>query len=111
MLLWGDSGSGKTTLTATAPGIKLFLMFDPGGDLSLTDRDDVAVLNLSGETASRVMTQFRAADPYDLDKILRGRPDFETIVVDSMTALSYMALQEAVLRAGGSKISIEQPGM
>jgi hypothetical protein len=28
-----------------------------------------------------------------------------------MTALSYIALQEAVARAGGAKISIEQPGM
>jgi hypothetical protein len=28
-----------------------------------------------------------------------------------MTALSYIALQEAVSRAGGAKISIEQPGM
>jgi hypothetical protein len=57
------------------------------------------------------MAQFRAADPYNLGKILQERPDIETIVVDSITALSYIALQEAVARAGGSKISIEQPGM
>jgi septin family protein len=38
MLLWGDSGSGKTTLAATAPGTKLYLLFDPGGDLSLAGR-------------------------------------------------------------------------
>jgi energy-coupling factor transporter ATP-binding protein EcfA2 len=47
MLLWGDSGSGKTTLAATAPGIKLYLLFDPNGDLSLAGRSDVLVLNLS----------------------------------------------------------------
>jgi hypothetical protein len=111
MLLWGDSGSGKTTLAATAPGTKLYLLFDPGGDLSLAGRVDVLVLDLSSESSTKVMAQFRAADPYNLGKILQERPDIETVVVDSMTALSYVALQEAVARAGGSKISIEQPGM
>jgi hypothetical protein len=49
------------------------------------------------------MAQFRAADPYNLGKILTDRPDIETVVVDSMTALSYIALQEAVARAGGAR--------
>ena len=110
MLLWGDSGSGKTTLAATAPGKKLFVLFDAGGALSLTDRDDIAVLDLTGEPAIRVMAMFRGADPYDLGKILQAHPEFETVVLDSCTALAYMALQEAVTRAGG-KISLEQPGM
>ena len=110
MLLWGDSGSGKTTLAATAPGLKLFIMFDPGGDLSLTARSDVYVLNLSGEGATAVMTKFRSADPYDLDKFLTQRPDVTTVVVDSVTSLAYMALQEAVQRAGG-RSTLEQPGM
>jgi hypothetical protein len=111
MLIWGDSGAGKTTLAATAPGTKLFVMLDPGGDLSLAGRSDVATLNLTSEPASRVMTQFRMADPYDLRKVLTARPDYETVVVDSMTTLAYAALQEAVLKAGGAKISMEQPGM
>jgi hypothetical protein len=111
MLLWGDSGSGKTTLAATAPGIKLYLLFDPNGDLSLAGRSDVLVLNLSGESSAKVIAQFRAADPYNLSKILTARPDIETVVIDSMTALSYVALQEAVAKAGGSRISLEQPGM
>jgi hypothetical protein len=111
MLLWGDSGSGKTTLASTAPGTKLYMLFDPGGASSLAGRKDVQVLDLSAEAPSKAMAQFRAADPYNLGKILQDRPDIETIVVDSITALSYIALQEAVARAGGSKISIEQPGM
>lgn len=110
MLLWGDSGSGKTTLASTAPGNKLHILLDPGGDLSLTDRSDVYVLNLSGETPSRLMTQFRMADPYGLDKFLQAHPTLDTVIVDSMTALAYAALQEAVTKAGG-RSTIEQPGM
>lgn len=111
ILLWGDSGSGKTTLAATAPGHKLFILLDPGGDLSLADRSDVATLNLTGVSAISMMTQMRMADPYGLGKVLAARPDIETVVVDSMTALAYAALQEAVTKAGGSRISIEQPGI
>lgn len=110
MLIWGDSGSGKTTLAATAPGKKLVLLFDPGGDLSLAGRDDVLVLNLTNETALRVITQFKSADPYNLGKVLADHPEIETVIVDSVTALAYVALQEAVARAGG-KSSLEQPGM
>lgn len=109
MLIWGDSGSGKTTLAATAPGHKLFLMLDPGGDLSLADRSDVAVLNLSGESATRMMAQFRTADPYGLSKVLQTRPDYETVVIDSMTTLAYAALQNAV--SSNPRSTIEQPGI
>jgi hypothetical protein len=111
MLLWGDCGSGKTTLASTAPGTKLYMLFDPNGHVSLAGRSDVLVINLSAESPTKVMAQFRAADPYNLGKVLQERPDIETIVVDSITALSYIALQEAVSRAGGAKISMEQPGM
>ena len=110
MLLWGDSGSGKTTLAATAPGNKLFILTDPTGDMSLSDREDVVTLNLTSETPNRLMQQFCTADPYDLSKVLQARPDLETVIVDSMTSLTYVALQEAVLRAGG-RSSMEQPGM
>src|SRR3954468_16161810 len=75
MLLWGDSGSGKTTLAATAPGTKLFLMLDPGGDLSLTDRDDIAVMPLAHESPTRLISQFATADPFGIGKILKERPD------------------------------------
>src|SRR5580765_5705496 len=108
MLIWGDSGSGKTTLAATAPGTKLFVMLDPGGELSLAGRNDVALLNLSVEPPSKMMAQFNTADPYGIGKLLVARPDFETVVVDSMTTLAYAALQNAVVI---NKSSIERPGM
>src|SRR4051794_30384793 len=68
------------------------------------------MLDLTAEPATRVMAMFRGADPYELSKILAAHPEFETVVLDSCTALAYAALQEAVTRAGG-KISLEQPGM
>src|SRR5580765_2088838 len=108
MLLWGDSGSGKTTLAATAPGTKLFLMLDPGGELSLTDRDDVAVLNLTSETPTKLISQFGSADPYQIGKLLASRPDIETVVVDSMTTLAYVALQNSVTV---NRSTMERPGM
>lgn len=111
MLLWGDSGSGKTTLAATAPGRKLFVLLDPGGDLSLTGRDDVLVLNLCTQPPAALMAQFRVADPYGIGRVLKEHPDIRTVVVDSMTTLAYTALREAVVRAGGARISMEQPGM
>src|SRR3954464_7474680 len=90
MLIWGDSGSGKTTLAATAPGKKLILLFDPGGDLSLAGRKDVLVLNLTNDTPLRIMSQFKSADPYNLSKVLNDHPEIETVMVDSVTALSYV---------------------
>lgn len=109
VLVWGDSGAGKTTLAATAPGHKLFILLDPGGDLSLTDREDISIMNLSAETPTRMMAQFRAADPYGLSKILAAEPRYETVVIDSMTALAYAALQNAV--SANARSTIEQPGI
>ena len=107
-LLWGDSGAGKTTLAMTAPGRKLHVLLDPGGDLSLAGRDDVSVLNLASESPLKLINQFATADPYGIGKLLTARPDMETVVVDSMTTLAYVALQNAVVI---NKSSIERPGM
>lgn len=107
ILLWGDSGSGKTTLAATAPGTKLFILLDPGGDLSLVDRNDVAVRDLCTESPSRLIAQFNAADPFSIGKILAERQDIETVVFDSMTSYAYTALQNAVMI---NKSTMERPG-
>jgi hypothetical protein len=108
ILLWGDSGSGKTTLAASAPGKKLFLLLDPGGDLSLSDRGDVGILNLCTQSPATMMSQFITADPYGIGRMLAVRPDYETVVVDSMTSLAYMALQNSVMI---NKSTMERPGM
>jgi hypothetical protein len=58
-----------------------------------------------------MMAQFNAADPYGIGKLLAARPDYETVVVDSMTSFAYIALQNAIQHAGGARISIERPGI
>jgi hypothetical protein len=83
-------------------------MLDPGGELSLAGRNDIAVLNLSSEPPMRLLAQFNTADPYGLGKLLAARPDIETLVVDSMTTLAYAALQNSVMI---NKSSLERPGM
>ena len=108
MLIWGDSGAGKTTLAATAPGNKLFLMLDPGGELSLAGRSDVAMLGVGAEGATKMLAQFNTADPYGIGKIFEARPDLETLVVDSLTTFAYVALQNSVTI---NKSTMERPGM
>lgn len=109
MLIWGDAGCGKTTLAATAPGTKLFIMFDPDGVLSLSDRADVVVMDMSASNPRTIMAAFRTEDPFTLSRYLSEHPEIETVVVDSVTTLAYMALQEAV--ASNTRSTMEQPGM
>lgn len=108
MLLWGDAGCGKTTLAATAPGKKLFVQFDPDGSMSIANRSDVQVLDLSPVSYLQVIEKFRADDPYGLESFLKTHPDIETVVWDSVTSFAYRALQEAVSRNKNS--SMEVPG-
>ena len=95
LLLWGDAGCGKTTLASTAPGKKLWIQFDPDGVLSLAGRDDILVLDLSGEKHTIVET-LKKDDPFGLEKLLKENPDIKTVVVDSLTALAVLATENAV---------------
>jgi hypothetical protein len=109
MLVWGDAGCGKTTLVSTAPGTKLLILMDPDGDLSIAQRDDIVVLDLSAQPPMQVIEKFRAPDPYGIEAYLKAHPEVETVIWDSVTAYAYMALQEAVMKNKSS--SMEQPGM
>jgi hypothetical protein len=111
MLIWGDLGCGKTTLASTAPGNKLYIMFDPDGSLSLANRADVSVMDLGGANYRTVMAMFRSDDPYTLTRFLTSRPDIQTVVVDSVTTLAYMALQEAVSAPQNKNSTMESPGI
>lgn len=113
-LIWGDAGVGKTTLAATAPGKKLWLLFDPDGDMSLVGYDDVLVLNLAGEGAN-VVEEFKKADPFGIEKVLRDHPEIETVVFDSASSFTQVALTHAVNMVnskikGGTPASLEAPG-
>lgn len=108
LLLWGDAGCGKTTLASTAPGKKLWVLFDADGVLSLAGRDDVVVLDLSGEKHT-VVDQLKRDDPFGLEKTLKEHPEIETVVIDSLTALAVLATENAV--ASVTSATNENPGL
>lgn len=108
LLLWGDAGCGKTTLASTAPGKKLWVQFDPDGVLSLRGRDDIVVLDLSGEKHT-VVDALKSDDPFGLEKVLKEHPEITTVVLDSLTALARLASENAV--ANVVSATHENPGL
>lgn len=97
MLIWGASGCGKTTLATTAPGKKLWILFDPDGQTSILEvqnRDDCHVLDLSNENCN-VVAQLAAENCMNLEKFIVDN-NFDTIVFDSMTTYLTKCLQLAV---------------
>src|SRR5215471_15893020 len=112
-LIWGPAGSGKTVLASTAPGHKLFLCFDPDGELSLADRSDVSVMRFYQRNPLTIVGEFRRTDPFNLTRFLSDNPRVETVVFDSMTTYAHLALHEAVRTnsTAHNKISLEQPGI
>lgn len=125
-LLWGQAGCGKTTIAATAPGKKLWINFDPDGPSSVTGlskrfagqdtalSQEIYVYDLSGET-NKIVEKFKQDDHLGLGKLLEDDSNgIETVVVDSVTRFSQLALENSVKRGiGGStgwSPSIETPG-
>lgn len=121
MLLWGVAGCGKTTLAATAPGKKLWLLFDDGGTdsiASLYERapsnsalaDEILVVNLAHEK-NNIIDKFKRDDGLGLGALLQAHPDIETVVVDSTTRLSQMALEHMIAQGIHKSAKLELPGM
>lgn len=110
-IIWGPAGCGKTTLCSTAPGVKLWINFDPDGMLSLTGREDIVGLDLSAQPHA-IVEQFKVEDPFQLSTLL-AKTDIDTVVLDSLTSASQLATENAVARqaSGRNKISLEAPGM
>jgi AAA domain len=115
ILMWGPAGSGKTTWAATAPGKKLWLSFGDNEHQSVMERKDVVVMPLYKHSYDEVIKHGRSDNPFNLDHILHEDRDIETVVCDSVTALTDMALRAAVgMRLGMGKgfvPSMEHPGM
>ena len=109
MLLWGQAGCGKTTLAATAPGKKLWVLFDPDGDVSLRGRDDIQVLDLSSERHMSMVEKLKTDDPYGIEKFLKENEDVKTVVLDSATALASVATENAIFHVKSA--TLENPGM
>jgi AAA domain len=115
ILIWGPAGDGKTTLAATAPGKKLWLSFGDNEHQSVMGRGDVVVMHLYKYGYDDVLKHGRSDNPFGLDHILAEDTEIETVVCDSVTALTDMALRKAVdMGLGASKVfrpSMEHPGM
>lgn len=116
MLLWGRSGCGKTVLASTAPGPLLWINFDPDGVASLARRDDIEVVDFSNVGFDKVPS-FKTGEAVEsqLRTYLTQQSDCATVVVDSMTSFSQLAMTYAVMSgkaSGGQfKASMEIPGM
>lgn len=95
-LLWGDAGSGKSVYASTAPGTKLWLLFDPDGTMSLSGRDDVQVLDFASESDSIVDKFISPAFYNELGNYLNNNPQIETVVFDSITTFGAKALSHGV---------------
>lgn len=116
LLLWGPSGAGKTTYAATAPGDKLWLSFGDQEHVSVQHRADVHVVKLYDQSLEELFKHGQSDNPFGLDQFLAANTQFETVVVDSITAVAYRALQKAVLvsktGAGrGFTPTMEAPGI
>lgn len=105
LLLWGASGTGKTTLACTAPGRKLLVLFDPDGDASIAERDDVDVVDMSAAKNS-IVEQFKQESVMGIGKVI---DQYDTIIIDSLTNAQHMSVMHAVTVVKGA--SIERPSL
>ncbi len=105
-LLWGSSGCGKTTLACTAPGKKLLINFDPDGPASVAARPDVDVADFSRE-ANNITELFKKDDILGLSAVIEN---YDTIISDSLTNATYMALMHGIPQTKGAKIERPSPG-
>lgn len=110
LLLWGPPGVGKTVYACSAPGNKLLINFDPDGPTSLGSRDDVFVMDLSGEKHS-IVEKFNSDDPYQLSRVLSDTDNvIDTVVVDSTTAYSQLAVERGISVTKGATLERPSPG-
>lgn len=121
LLLWGAATCGKTTFAATAPGTKLWISFGDNEHVSVSNRDDVIVANVSDMGYEDLFKHCQSDNPFGLDSFLAVNTHVETVVVDSLTAIEFKALQKAVGEGIGAssgrghaaafKPTIENPGI
>lgn len=117
LLLWGLAGCGKTTWAASAPGRKLLINFDPDGPISLGARDDVVLVDLSGEKYGIVDAFKLDDDPslsivekkFRLSKIITDL-QIDTVIVDSVTAFTELAVQKGISVTQGATVERPSPG-
>lgn len=113
-LLWGLAKCGKTTFLTSLPGRKLFVMLDPDGDQSLPDRDDIYIMRLYEHDDATVLRYLSDKLP---TLLRRNEEKFDSLVLDSLSTLGQIALNEAIrTNVGASKKSdftptLDAPGL
>jgi AAA domain len=114
LLLWGPQGGGKTTFAATAPGDKLWISFGDNEHVSVQGRKDVWIMDMADATSDDVFKHGVGSNPFGLDSYLLDEKNIETVVVDSLTQVQYLALEKSVNdKLGISKVfvpSMQAPG-
>lgn len=127
MLLWGVAGTFKTTLAATAPGKKLWLLFDDGGldsvsglkgflneshpNVATALKNDILSMDLTHER-NTLVAKFKTDDGLALSKILSNDDiGIDTVVVDSVTRASQMGLELAISMGLTKGSRLETPGI
>lgn len=106
-MLWGTAGCGKTMLASTAPGKKLWLLFDPNGSDTLNyspEKENITVVDLSKQNCSIVM-QGCTDNVFGIEQYLRN-DTFDTVVLDSVTTLLDMCLKYAVTTTKNATIEV-----
>ena len=111
-IIWGDAKAGKTTYACTLPGRKLIINFDPEGYSSIAHRKDVDVIDLSLASASEAIQNARKVGQYIIDEA----DNYTSIIVDSLTTLTELAMHDAVNRGvgkgkNGFVPTIDEPGL
>lgn len=110
LLLWGPPGVGKTVYACSAPGNKLLINFDPDGPTSLGARADVLTLDLSAER-KEIVDKFNSDDPFGLAKVIVDEANhIESVVVDSTTAYSQLAVEKGISITKGATLERPSPG-
>lgn len=114
MLLWGAAGCGKTTLAGTAPGKCLWINFDPDGVESLRAFPDYKerflILDLSAQKHT-ITEKFRTDGGLGIDKLLADDSmGISTVVVDSVTAYSMLAVEAGIAVTKGATLERPSPG-
>jgi hypothetical protein len=96
LLLWGPQGGGKTTFAATAPGGKLWVSFGDNEHVTVQGRKDVWIMDYSDSSSEEVFEHGVGLNPFGLDKLLHDETQIETVVIDSLTQVQYLALEKSV---------------
>lgn len=112
-VVWGPTKAGKTTLLSTLPKPIVFFVLDPEGANVIPPHGDIYVVDLSTMTAKEQVDACRGKIPTMIKEELPSTT--ASVVLDSLTILSWSSLKLAVLNkvgmGKGFVPTLEAPGL